>query len=498
MRDLERPELPLVLRVPFGLGLLGVGTSAAGVLTIGLLAWLDGVPRRFGEHAELLALVGGALAVFSLICGILSCTALQRRAIGPLRRDGTLTEAQAVAVYRLPNRVVLVSAVLWLVGVLVMSALMFSLLTPADAGTGAAFIALGGITTTSYTYLAVGRLLRPVMGRVLELYQARRGTVLARLGVTWVLTGGVPLVAVLLAISYSRSSVHERERVVLVLAGLGLLIGIASTVLLARVVGMPLRRMRAALDRIRHDDLDVRVEVNDATEIGLMQSSVNELARGLRERQRMRAEFGRHVGDPVVEHAMSVGSSLTGELTEVAALFVDVIGSTSLAYALPAEEFVSKLNRLLGDVVVAVDDEGGLVNKFEGDATLCIFGAPVRHADPSSAALRAGRRIRDAVASRNELDVGVGVGAGPVFAGQVGTRSRLEYTVIGDAVNEAARLSEEAKQLPGRVLASRAVIETAATAERRQWNEHAEIELRGRGDVTRSWTNDPVQQRNRR
>ncbi|WP_037344624.1 adenylate/guanylate cyclase domain-containing protein [Sciscionella sediminilitoris] len=488
MRDRERPDLPLVLRAPFGLGLLGVATSAAGVLTIGLLAWLNGAPERFGRHVGLLATVGMGLTAFAFVVGIGASTALQRRAIGPLREGGELTAVQAAAVYRLPARMMMISGALWLLAVAVMSVLMFSLLAYTDAATGVAFIALGGIATTAYAYLATERLLRPVMSRVLESYQARRGTVLGRLAVTWVLSGGVPLVSVVIALSYTRSSQDERIRVVFVLAGIGVFLGIASTVLLARSVGLPLRRMRTALERIARDDFDARVEVNNTTEIGLMQASVNDLARGLRERERMRDLFERHVGDSVVDHAMSVGASLTGELTEVVALFVDVIGSTELAYALPTEDFVAKLNRLLGGVVAEIDREGGLVNKFEGDATLCIFGAPVHHADPASAALRAARRIRDSVAEAGELDVGIGIAAGRVFAGQLGTRSRLEYTVIGDAVNEAARLTEEAKALPGRVLASESVIEQSSTGERERWSEHARLELRGRADETLCFT----------
>jgi adenylate cyclase len=90
------------------------------------------------------------------------------------------------------------------------------------------------------------------------------------------------------------------------------------------------------------------------------------------------------------------------------------------------------------------------VNKFEGDAALCVFGAPVPLDDPATAALRAARRIRDEVYERGEVEVGMGVASGPVIAGQIGAPSRLEYTVIGDAVNVAARLCSQAG--PGEIL----------------------------------------------
>jgi adenylate cyclase len=168
-------------------------------------------------------------------------------------------------------------------------------------------------------------------------------------------------------------------------------------------------------------------------------------------------------------------------------LFVDVVDSTALATRTPPEELVDKLNRFFASVVRAVDARGGLVNKFQGDAALCVFGAPTPLADPATAALAAARAIRDDVRTTGELDLGIGVAAGPVFAGQLGTSSRLEYTVIGDAVNEAARLTEHAKSVDGRILASDAVVDAAADGERGNWTRHAALRLRGRQEPTGTW-----------
>ena len=112
------------------------------------------------------------------------------------------------------------------------------------------------------------------------------------------------------------------------------------------------------------------------------------------------------------------------------------------------------LNRFFEVVVSEVESHGGLVNKFEGDAALCVFGAPVSLIDAPTAALIAARQIRDRVVAAGEVSIGIGVAAGPVVAGQIGSSSRLEYTVIGDAVNEAARLTDLAKGLPGCLVAS--------------------------------------------
>jgi class 3 adenylate cyclase len=137
--------------------------------------------------------------------------------------------------------------------------------------------------------------------------------------------------------------------------------------------------------------------------------------------------------------------------------------------------------------VETIERDGGLVNKFEGDAALCVFGAPTDHDDPAGAALRAARRICEAVAESGEVDVGVGVACGRVWAGQVGAASRLEYTVIGDPVNEAARLTELAKDHPGRVMASGSTVQVATRDEQAHWVIDGEVTLRGRDEPTVTW-----------
>src|SRR5205823_13459957 len=142
-----------------------------------------------------------------------------------------------------------------------------------------------------------------------------------------------------------------------------------------------------------------------------------------------------------------------GETREVSALFVDVIGSTSLAQQRPATEVVTLLNELFGLVVSCAAANGGWVNKFEGDAALCVFGAPDDQPDHAARALRAARQLRHDLSDwrqRGGLDAAVGVSSGTAVAGNVGSEQRYEYTVVGDPVNEAARLSEVAKARPER------------------------------------------------
>ena len=130
---------------------------------------------------------------------------------------------------------------------------------------------------------------------------------------------------------------------------------------------------------------------------------------------------------------------------------------------MPPSEVVRLLNKFFRVVVEAVEHEGGLVNKFQGDAALCVFGAPAASDDPAGQALRAARTLaRRLEREVPEIGFGIGVSAGRAVAGNVGAERRFEYTVIGDPVNEAARLCPLAKERPERVVASDAALQRAA------------------------------------
>jgi adenylate cyclase len=137
-------------------------------------------------------------------------------------------------------------------------------------------------------------------------------------------------------------------------------------------------------------------------------------------------------------------------------------------------------------IVDEVDRHHGLLNKFEGDGSLAVFGAPVRLECAEDEALGAARaiacRLREEVP---ECAAGIGVAAGKAVAGNVGAYERFEYTVIGDPVNEAARLCELAKTYPKHLLASAVAVEAAGEGERRHWTFGEEVVLRGRDEPTR-------------
>jgi class 3 adenylate cyclase len=179
-------------------------------------------------------------------------------------------------------------------------------------------------------------------------------------------------------------------------------------------------------------------------ETGRLAVSFNRMVAGLEERERLREAFSAFVDPRVADRVMGEGARLEGEEGEVTVLFLDIRGFTAFAERSSAREVVGELNRFYELVVPVLACHGGHANKFVGDGLLAVFGAPERlgdHADRGvAAALEIAGVVRDAYG--DSLRIGIGVNSGPVVSGTVGGGGRLEFTVIGDTVNTAARVEE--------------------------------------------------------
>jgi adenylate cyclase len=375
------------------------------------------------------------------------------------------TAAERSIVLRLPGRFALEIFAYW-VGAAVLFGLLSGFIVRAPLGRTiqiAATLTLGGMVTGALSYLLIERLNRPGRGRL-----GRRsifvGIAVAPLGVAPGQHPDITGTAVFLSI-------------------VGLIAGAALTVSAARSVADPLASVRDGLRRVREGNIDVELTVDDRGDVGLLQAGFNQMVGGLRERRRLEDLFGRHVGAEVAQRALARGVSLGGEVRQVSALFVDIKGSTTMALERSPTEVVAILNAVFN----AARSEGGWVNKFEGDAALCVFGAPGEQPDHAARALRAARTLRRELfrlaADHPGLDAGIGVSSGDAVAGNVGAEERYEYTVIGDPVNEAARLTEEAKGRPSRVLASGGALRDAGD-EAAAWRNVGEVQLRGRAAMT--------------
>jgi len=247
-----------------------------------------------------------------------------------------------------------------------------------------------------------------------------------------------------------------------------LLLGVIGAIYIGDRLAAPLGVLSSAMGRLEQGDFDTELaEPADAQdEIGDLARSFNSMLHGLQERERLRGTLGRYVSGDVAERILSESDDLAlqGELRQVTILFLDVRGFTSVSEKLQPHEVVELLNQYFAIVVDRVQAHGGTLNKFIGDAAMCTWGAPRAALEPELKAVRAALEIQaearvlsDARAAKGLVTVGIGIGinAGEVVAGNLGAAARLEYTVIGDAVNLAQRLESQARA--GEVLVSEAV-----------------------------------------
>lgn len=391
-----------------------------------------------------------------------------------------------------PWRIAIVDLILWSVGAAVLTTL-YGLVNTEFIPRFLFAVSICGLLVATGSYLLAEFALRPVAAQALEAGRPPlRSTagIMGRTMMVWFLGTGVPVIGVALVAFFQlmmRNMTETQFAVgVVIVATATLIFGFILTWIQTWLTATPVRVVRAALKRVEQGDLRGDLVVFDGTELGELQRGFNAMVDGLRERERVRDLFGRHVGREVAAAAERERPTLGGEERHVAVVFVDIVGSTQLVTSRRPVDVVALLNRFFAIVVDEVDRNHGLVNKFEGDASLAIFGAPNHLDHPEDDALAAARAIAERLASEmSELDAGIGVAAGQVVAGNVGAKERFEYTVIGEPVNEAARLCELAKSDPGRLLATGDVLDGASESERAHWTLGDTVTLRGHNVPTR-------------
>mgnify|MGYP001611013991 CR=1 FL=1 len=261
----------------------------------------------------------------------------------------------------------------------------------------------------------------------------------------------------------------------------GLLVG--ATSVLARNYSRNLHRMfELQLDAFRsveRGDYSTFVPVVTNDEFGLIAETTNHMIAGLQEKERIRKAFGKYVSPLVADSILGSeeGSALGGRQTEVAVLFTDIRNYTALSERRSPPEIVALLNEHFTRIVDRVHAEGGVLDKFIGDAAMAVFGLD----DPTTACERA---VRAALAIRENMDgrleTGIGIHYGPVVAGNIGSAERLEYTVIGDAVNVAARLESLTKELAAPLAISAAVHDRLPEDLRARFASRGEHALKGK------------------
>ncbi|MDY6999931.1 MAG: adenylate/guanylate cyclase domain-containing protein, partial [Actinomycetota bacterium] len=279
-----------------------------------------------------------------------------------------------------------------------------AILIPLTVSTGPAAVMVvastmlfGAVATVSTGFLFTLRTLRPILAGVPPGRQRRSVPgVRARLLIMWLVCtalpgSGIALLLIMRSNGWLIDDSTSIELALLVLALVAVLLGLRAMILVSMSISDPVSQVIDAMSDVERGHIDRTVEVYEWSEIGRLQSGFNSMVAGLRERDRLRDLFGRHVGEEVARHAVSADESTSGDDRDVAVLFIDLVGSTQLAVDHEPHEVAEVLNDFFRIVVAQVDARHGLVNKFQGDAALVVFGAPLSVAEPASAALATAR-----------------------------------------------------------------------------------------------------------
>ncbi len=220
-----------------------------------------------------------------------------------------------------------------------------------------------------------------------------------------------------------------------------LILSLLAVVLLARSITNPVSSLAHAVKRIEDGDYKMRANVNSRDELGDLAESVNSMAKGLAEKEKVRDLLGKVVSQQIAEELLNNPVELGGEERTATILFSDIRGFTTYCEGKSPQSVLEELNKVLSQISDIIERHQGVVDKFQGDAVMALFGAPIASADDCENAMNAALEIIAALeATDSQLSACVGINTGLVVAGNLGSSNRLNYSVIGDTVNLAARL----------------------------------------------------------
>lgn len=255
------------------------------------------------------------------------------------------------------------------------------------------------------------------------------------------LSGGEVLAVIQRSYDENNENVLQFRNLLIQFYSLVIVLSLIAVIYLARSITNPLSHLANAVKRIEAGDYAKQVPVRSRDELGELADSVNSMASGLAEKEKVRDLLGKVVSHQIAEELLSNPVELGGEERTATILFSDIRGFTSYCEDLPPQQVLGELNRVLSCISDIVEAHNGVVDKFQGDAVMALFGAPVSSRDDAANAMAAGLEIIAAVGSaENPLSACVGINTGLVVAGNLGSANRLNYSVIGDAVNLAACL----------------------------------------------------------
>lgn len=277
-----------------------------------------------------------------------------------------------------------------------------------------------------------------------------------------------PLYAVIQG-SYDKALAPLRslQQRIVAIGAVALICALLSGIALAGGITSPVLSLVAGMREVVQGNLRFRSKIDREDEMGFLARSFNDMIGGLEEREHIKNTFGRFVSRDVAAAVLSGQVPLGGERREISILFQDIRGFTGLSEQLDPATLLKVLNQFFTEVVAAVEFEGGVVKQFTGDGVMALFGAPQAYPDHAERAVRAALGIVNRLVGLNvqlnsqgipSLAIGAGVHTGDVVAGLIGPDARVEYGVVGEAVNLASRVESLTKDVNAVILVSKEIV----------------------------------------
>ena len=265
------------------------------------------------------------------------------------------------------------------------------------------------------------------------------------------------------SIDFIEKLIHKERLAIIVITIFILLFGSGIALLLGIRFSRPISNLVLATREIGLGNYQHKIILARNDELGSLATAFNRMGEELWKNALMQKSFGKYIGSEVLEMIMADPESdwLKGHRNEATIVFVDIRGFSSFSEINEPEEIVEKLNEYFEIATQSIQNHGGYVDKFIGDAVLGVFGVPVYHKDHAERAVRSAAHMQKEFLKRQENGnvllqaVGIGINSGVVVSGNIGSQDRMEYTVIGDSVNLAAHLYRLAN--PGEIIISKSV-----------------------------------------
>jgi len=359
---------------------------------------------------------------------------------------------------------------------------------------GGVIIFAGTLVAVAYAavlhFFASELFLRPVLAHIHRYLPDDFEAVARGVPLRWKLLGALPIINVITGVVVSglstsgQASLEDLGLDVVVAVLVAFTLSFELTLLVTKSVLDPVGDLLTATERVTGGDFSTRVPVVSGDEMGALAASFNRMLRGLEEREALRDAFGSYVAPDVAERIVSEGELLEGEQVEATIMFVDICDFTAFAENASAREAVALLNDFFGLIVPIVTEQRGHANKFIGDGLLAVFGAPERLSNHADRACEAAVRIADAVEQRfgSDLRIRIGMNSGPVMVGTVGGGGRLEFAVIGDPVNVAARVEQATRDTGDVVLLTESTRALLSERRRARLEERGSMTLKGKSE----------------